>query len=107
VRSSAWFGEAVARQLLHAAQSRQPTQALCLASEAVYHPGDHVVDRDIGGDRGATLRQGLENQRGVEPRQSRSALILANIDAGQAESGGLADDIGGEMFLLIPLDGLR
>ena len=47
-----------------------------VAAERVDHPGRHVVDRDVGRGRGAALRQLLEDDGGVEPRQRRAADIV-------------------------------
>ncbi len=61
------------------------------------------MDRDIGGGRRAALRQLLEYQRRVEPRQLRAAHVLAHIEAAEAERGGLAHAFDREDVLLVPL----
>ena len=62
--------------MLHGAELRQEALALRLAAERVDHPGRHVVDRDVGGGRGAALRQLLEDDGGVEPRQRGAADVV-------------------------------
>ena len=61
VRAGVRLGQAIAREMLHGAELRQELLALRVAAEGVDHPGRHVVDRDIGGGRGAALRQFLED----------------------------------------------
>ena len=90
VRARVRLGQAIAREMLHGAELRQEALALRLAAERVDHPGRHVVDRDIGGGRGAALRQFLEDDRGVEPRQRRAADIVLHVDAAEAERRRLA-----------------
>jgi hypothetical protein len=60
------------------------------------------VDRDEGRHRRAALRQGLEDQRGVEPRQRRAADVVLDIDAAHAELGGFTHHIDREMLFLVP-----
>ena len=71
--------------MLHRAELGQEFPARRVAAEGVDHPGRHVVDRDVGGGRGAALRQFLEDQRGVEPRERRAADVVLDIDAAEAE----------------------
>ena len=75
VRAGAGLGQTVARQQLHRAQLRQPLLALRVVAIGVDHPRRHVVDRDEGRHRRAALRERLEDQRRVEPRQRRAADI--------------------------------
>ena len=65
---------------------RAASGARCSAgAERVDHPGDHVVDREIGRGRGAAGRQLLEDDRRIEAGQPGPAVRLADIDAGKAE----------------------
>ena len=90
IRAGARLGQAVAGEMLHGAELGQKFLARCVAAEGVDHPGRHVVDRDIGGGRGAALRQLLEDERGVEPRQRRAADVVLDVDAAEAERRRLA-----------------
>ena len=76
-------------------------------TEALDHAGRHVVDRHVGGDGRATGCEGLKDQRRIEPRQSRPAMLLGNGDAAHAESRTFAHDINGKMMRAVPLDGMR
>ena len=42
-----------------------------------------------------------------KPRQRRAADVVADIDAADAELGGLAHHIDGKMLLLVPADRMR
>ena len=89
--------------MLHGAELRQEALPLRLAAEGVDHPGRHVVDRDIGGGRGAALRQFLEDDGGVEPRQRRAADIVLHIDAAEAERRRLAQRLDRKGRVLVPV----
>ena len=65
------------------------------------------MDRQIGRGRGAAGRELLEDQRGVEPRQPGAAVLLADVDAGEAELGGRAQRRYREDAVLVPLGGVR
>ena len=107
VRAGVRLGQAIAREMLHGAELRQEALALRVAAEGVDHPGRHVVDRDIGGGRGAALRQLLEDDGGVEPRQSRAADVVLHIDAAEAERRGLAQRLDREGLVLVPVARMR
>ena len=107
VRAGVRLGQAVAGEMLHAAELGQEFLALGLAAEGVDHPGRHVVDRDVSGGRGAALRQLLENQRGIEPGQRRAADVLLDGDAAEAERGRLAQGLHGEGFVFVPVARVR
>ena len=107
VRSGAGFGQAIAREQFHGAELRQPLLALGVVAVSVDHPGRHVVDRDERRHGRAALRQRLEDQRCVEPRQGRAADVVADIDAANAERRGLAHHLDREMLLLVPADRMR
>ena len=51
VGARARLGEAVAAEVLHGHEARQPAPALLGVAVGVDHPRHHVVDRDVGGDR--------------------------------------------------------
>ncbi len=74
----------------------------CRRAEAVDHPGDHVVDGEIGGGGGAAFGQRLENERRIQTREGRAAHIVAHIDAGHAKRGGGFQRGNGEMVRLVP-----
>src|SRR3546814_7819741 len=78
--------QAIAGEVLHGEHSRQETRALVVVAEAVDHPGDHVVVRDVG-RRGRTGGgELLEDRRGIEAGQAAAAGGRADVDAGQARS---------------------
>ena len=93
--------------MLHGAELRQEALALRLAAEGIDHPRRHVVDGDIGGGRGAALRQFLEDDGGVEPRQIRAADIVLHIDAAEAERGRLAQRLDRKRLVLVPVARMR
>ena len=90
VGACAWLGQAIAREMLHGAELRQKLSARLGAAEGVDHPCRHVVDRDVGSGRRAPLRQLLEDQCGIEPRQGGSADVFLDINAAKTECSGLA-----------------
>jgi hypothetical protein len=93
--------------MLHAAELGQEFLAYGVAAESVDHPGRHVVDRDVGGSRGAALRQLLEDQRGVEPGQRRAADVFLHVNAAEAERRRLAQCLDREHFALVPVARMR
>ena len=101
------LGQAIAREMLHGAELRQELVPLRLAAERVDHPGRHVVDRDVGGGRGAALRQLLEDDRGVEPRQRRAADVVLHVDAAEAERRRLAQRLDRKGRVLVPVPRMR
>ena len=90
VGARARLGQAVAGDQLHRAQVGQIARAQRLVAEAVDHPRRHVVDRDEGRGRDAAGGQLLEDERRIEPAQADAAVLLADIDAGEAQLGRLA-----------------
>ena len=85
IRAGAWLGEAIARQKLHGAELRQPLASLRRRAEGVDHPGGHVVDRHIGGDRRTACRQRLEDQSRVEPGQPGTADIGSHVNSAHSQ----------------------
>src|SRR6185312_3476427 len=90
VGACAWLGQAIAREMVHGAELRQKSFASRCAAEGVDHPCRHIVDRYVGSGRRTPLRQLLEDQRGVEPRQGGSADVFLDINAAKTECSGLA-----------------
>ena len=88
-------------------RSGQKALAQLGGAVSVDHPRHHVVDGDVGGGRGAALRQFLEDERGIEPRQRRAADVGAHVDAAEAERGGPAKRLDREDLVLVPLAGKR
>ena len=88
--------------MLHRHQPRQKAGALRLVAKAVDHPGRHVVDREIGGGRGASGGQFLEDQRGVEAREAAAAELIPDIDAGKAERRRLAQSLDRKFLPCVP-----
>ena len=62
VGAGAGLGQAVAREVPHRDRAGRSARAAA-HRRAVDHPGDHVVDRQIGRRRGAARRQRLEEER--------------------------------------------
>ena len=107
VRAGIRFGQAIAREMLHGAELRQKFLPLLVAAEGVDHPGRHVVDRDISRGRGAALRQFLEDDGGVEPRQAAAADVVLHIDAAETQRRGLAQLGHRERRILVPIARIR
>ena len=107
IRAGARLGQAVAGEMLHAAELGQKFLAQRVAAEGIDHPGRHVVDRDIGGGRGAALRQFLEDERGVEPGQRRAADVFLDVNAAEAERRRLAQRLDREDLALVPVARMR
>ncbi len=101
------LGQAIAGEVLHGAQLRQEAPTLGVARERVDHPGRHVVDRDVGGGRGAALRQLLEDQRRVEPGERRAADVVLDVDAAEPERSRLAQRLDRKDLALVPVAGGR
>src|SRR5262249_40479035 len=85
IGTRAGFGQAVAREMLHRGQLRQPVFALIVVAEIVDHPRRHVVDGDVRRRRRASRGQLLEDQRGIGTREIGAADLVAHIDAGEAQ----------------------
>jgi len=65
------------------------------------------VDRDISRGRGAALRQLLEDDGGVEPRQAAAVDVVLDIDAAETERRSLAQLGHRERRILVPVSRLR
>jgi hypothetical protein len=107
VGAGARLGQAVAGDQLHGRQARQVALAQVVGAEPVDHPRGHVVDGQIGRRRHVAVAQCLENDRCVQTRQARAPDIFLHIDAGETQLGGLAQHVDREVFLLVPLRGMR
>src|SRR5262249_56865188 len=97
------LGQAVTRERLHRAKAWEQPLALGFATEIVDHPSDHVVDRQIGGSRGAALCQFFQYDRRVEPAKAGTSEIAADVNAAEAERRGFAQRGDGKHLLLVPL----
>ncbi len=107
VRAGIRLGQAIAAEPRHAAEVRQKALAQLSRAECIDHPCHHVVDGDVGRGRRAALRQLLEDQNRIEPRERRAAVVGAHIDAAEAERSRRAQRIRGEDLFLVPLAGKR
>jgi hypothetical protein len=96
------FGQAIAGEMFHRRQPGQKPAALRIVAEAVDHPGRHVVDRDVGGGRGAGGGQFLEHDRRVQAREPRPADVVAHIQPGETERRGGAQGLLGEGLVPVP-----
>src|SRR5690606_19428866 len=92
VRTRTRLGQAIGCNRLHRCQLRQPMRALLSIGEAVDHPRAHIVDRQERRRRNAAARQLFEDQRRIETREPRAAMLLAYIDAGKAQPRELLQD---------------
>ncbi len=90
VGARAWLGQAITREMFHGAELRQKFFTRSCAAEGVDHPCRHIVDRDVGRGRRTPLRQLLEDQRGIKPREGGSADVFLDINAAKTECSSLA-----------------
>jgi hypothetical protein len=88
--------------VFHGAKFWQESLALCYLSKRVDHPCCHVVDRDVGGRRRATLRQFLEYDGRIEPRERGAADVIAHINAAKSELRRLPQRVDRKDLALIP-----
>ena len=102
IRARARLGQAVAGEPLHRGELRYPALDLLRRAGLGNHPRDHVVDRDIGRDRGTARRQRLHDKRAVEPLEAGAALLFGHVDRRHPERRRLANDVDREMHGLIP-----
>ena len=107
VRAAARLGQAIAGEMLHRHQLGQEPRALLGIAKAVDHPRRHVVDRQIGGGRGAGRRQLLEDQRRVEPGEAAAAELVLDVDAGKAERRRRAQRRDRKLLALVPARRVR
>ena len=83
------FGQAIAGDLVHGRQGRQPLAALIAAAVGVDHRRRHVVDREERRRRRAAGGQGLEDHRPVEAPEIGAADVIGHEDRREAQFGGL------------------
>jgi hypothetical protein len=103
IAARAGLGEAVGGDLLHGQQLREPF-ALGLATPAVDHPGDHVVNGEKGADGRASRRQRLEDDGGVEAGETGTSAFLADVKPGHPKGRRLPEDIQRKMAVAVPGD---
>jgi hypothetical protein len=89
--------------MLHRAELGQIPPALLFVAEGIDHPGNHVVNGHVSGGRGTSLRQFLEDESRIEPRQSGAPDILSHVDGRKTERRGLAQWLDRENLFLVPL----
>ena len=97
------FGEAVGPEVLHRREPRQPARPLLLVAVGVDHPGDHVVDGDVGGQRRVAVPELLEECDGVAAGQPRAADVLPDVHGPQAHLPRRAEGLQREVLLRVPL----
>ena len=102
IRTAAWLGQRIARDLFHGHEVGQVFRFDLIAGEAVDHPRGHVVDRDERTGRGAAIGHGFHDQRGFEAAEADAARFLADVDRTEAELRALLDHIDGKVRLFIP-----
>lgn len=61
------------------------------------------MDTDVGSGGGASGGQGLKDDRGVQAAQASSSNVLTSVKSTEAELGSLAEDVSGEVLVLVPL----
>ncbi len=106
VGASAGLGETVGGEFVHGAERRHPSRALLRGGKGVNHPGDHVVNGEIGSGRGAAGSESLEHHRSGQTRKARAAKLLARVGTSKAETGKLLQLCTRENLMLIPLGSL-
>ena len=60
------------------------------------------MDRQERSDAGATGRQSLEDQRGIEAGHAAAAMLLADVDRSHAQRRRLAQNVSRKMLGLVP-----
>lgn len=63
------------------------------------------MNTDVGSGADASGGQGLEDDRCVQARQTRTPDVWLNIDAPEAQLGRLAHGLHWERFLMVKADG--
>eukprot|EP01137_Pigoraptor_chileana_P021862 Opistho-2@86090 len=96
------FGEAIARDLLHADEVGQEARLDLGPAETVDHPGRHIVDRDIGAGRGAAIGHRLHDQRRFHPAEPDAARFLADVNRAEAQLARRLPHVDGIMMFLVP-----
>ena len=64
------------------------------------------MDGKVAGDAGAGSCQAVVDEDAFETAKCAAANVFCDGDAAEAEAGGTADYVAGEMFFLVPLDGV-
>ena len=109
IRARVRLGQAIAGEMLPwcRASAGSGGAASSLPKASIIQ-ADHVVDRDIGGGRGAALRQFLEDDRGIEPRQRRAADIVARHRCRRSRAPPPARKVStGKCLVLVPFARMR
>lgn len=65
------------------------------------------MDTDVSSGGGASGGQGLKDDRGFQAAQTSSSNVLTSVQSAKAELGSLAEDINGEVLVLVPLNKRR
>jgi hypothetical protein len=94
------LGQAVAHELIGRDDPRQKPLALRLVAKPRDHGRDHVMDAEKRRRRRIGIRQLLEDQRRIQPRQAGAAMRLGHIQRREPECGRLAQFSRREMPLL-------
>ena len=107
IRASIGFGQAVGGQFLPAGQGLAPLGAQRLAAPLPDHPGSHVVDGEKG--RGGRIDSGhlLEDQRGIQTRQTEPADAFIGIDGAKTQLAGAGKRLARKNPFCIPLGSVR
>lgn len=62
-----------------------------------------LVDRDVGSGGDTSGRQGLKNDRSLQATEAGTTNILTGIKSSESKLSTLAENISGEVMVLIPL----
>ena len=101
------FGETVRRELFAGDHRRAPLRLERIRPERGDHPQRHVVNGDVRRRRRAARGQFLDDQAGIEPRQSQSAVGHGRVQRTEAEVAGAPDHVLREMLFLVPTSRMR
>ena len=107
IGSGARLGEAVAPKSVIAVSRGSHAWRCCFGAVRVDHPRDHVVDRDVGGDRGSPFASSSKIATVSERLRPDAADVLAHVDAAEPELAGQRSASRGKVLLLIPLQRVR
>ena len=107
VRSRAGLGQAVGQHRLHGAGAGEEPLLQLGRAVGVDHPRAHVVDRQERRDRGAGHAQRLEDQRRVEARKPRAAVLFADVDAPEPEQPDLVPELARDGAFSLPRRRMR
>ena len=93
--------------MLHRDKLRQQPLLLLLIPVCINHPATHIMNRYESRRRNASFRQRLENKRRVEAPKAGAADVIARVNGGEPQFGGLFYDVYGEVLFFVPFGRFR